>query len=147
MKVILRQDYETLGQAGDIVKVKPGYARNFLLPQKIAYPAKPNFVRMLEEESRQKQQRRRKDKKVAEELAVKLSSVSVTISVSVGEEDKMFGSVTSQDIGNALKEQGHDVDRRKIVLEEPIKALGIYEVPIKLFPEVEANIKVWVVKE
>ena len=147
MKIILRQDYENLGKAGDIVKVKPGYARNYLLPKKIAYPAEPNFVRMLEEEKRQKQQRLRKEKKVAEEMAEQLSSVSLTISASVGEEDKMFGSVTSQDIAAALKEQGHEIDRRKIVLEEPIKALGIYSVPIKLYPEVEANIKVWVVKE
>ncbi len=147
MKIILRQDYENLGNAGDIVNVKPGYARNFLLPKKIAYPAKPNYVRMIEEEKRQKEQRARKEKKLAEELATKLSSVSVTISVSVGEEDKMFGSVTSQDIAAELEKQGHEVDRRKIVLEEPIKALGIYSVPIKLFPEVEANIKVWVVKE
>lgn len=147
MKIILRQDYENLGNAGDIVNVKPGFARNYLLPKNIAYPAKPNYVRMIEEEKRQKEQRARKEKKLAEELATKLGSVSVTISVSVGEEDKMFGSVTSQDIAAELEKQGHAVDRRKIVLEEPIKALGIYSVPIKLFSEVEANIKVWVVKE
>lgn len=147
MKIILRQDYENLGKTGDIVNVKPGFARNYLLPKKIAYPAQQNYVRMLEEENRQKQQRQRKEKKQAEEMAAKLSGVSVTISVSVGEEDKMFGSVTSQDIAAALKEQNYEVDRRKIVLEEPIKALGIYSVPIKVYPEVEANVKVWVVKE
>ena len=147
MKIILRQDYENLGKTGDIVNVKPGFARNYLLPKKIAYPAQPNYVRMLEEENRQKQQRQRKEKKQAEEMAAKLSGVSVTISVSVGEEDKMFGSVTSQDIAAALKEQNYEVDRRKIVLEEPIKALGIYSVPIKVYPEVEANVKVWVAKE
>lgn len=147
MKVILRQDYENLGKTGEIVNVKPGFARNFLLPNKIAYPALPNFVKMLEEEGRQKQQRQRKDKKIAEELAAQLEKVSVTIQASVGEEDKMFGAVTSQDIADALAKEGHEVDRRKIVLDEPIKALGIYQVPIKIFPEVEANIKVWVVKE
>jgi large subunit ribosomal protein L9 len=147
MKIILRQDYENLGKAGDIVNVKPGFARNYLLPRKIAYPAAPNYVRMLEEEKRQKQQRQRKEKKQAEELAVQLSSVSLTISASVGEEDKMFGSVTTQDIAEALKELGYEIDRRKIVLDEPIKALGIYSVPIKLYPEVEGNVKVWVVKE
>ncbi len=147
MKIILRQDYENLGNAGDIVEVKPGFARNFLLPRKIAYPAKPNFVRMLEEEKRQKLQRSHKEKKLAEKLAEELSKVSVTISVSVGEEDKMFGSVTTMDIAEALKKEGHEIDRRKIVLEEPIKALGIYSVPVKVHPEVEANIKVWVVKE
>ena len=147
MKIILRQDHERLGKTGDIVEVKTGFARNFLLPNKLAYPAKPNYVRMLEEESRQKQQRIRKEKQAAEELAAKLRDVSVTIQVSVGEEDKMFGAVTSQDIVDALKEQKHEVDRRKVMLDEPIKALGIHEVPIKLFSEVEANIKVWVVKE
>ncbi len=147
MKIILRQDYDNLGKAGDVVAVKPGFARNYLFPKKIAYPAKPNFIRMLEEEDRQKLQRKRKEKKAAEELAEKLSNVSVTIHASVGEEDKMFGSVTTQDIAAALKEQNYEIDRRKIVLEEPIKALGIYSVPIKVFSEVEAKVKVWVVKE
>ena len=142
MKVILRQDYENLGKVGDIVKVKPGFARNYLLPNKIAYPALPNYVKMLEEEGRQKQQRLRKEKAGAEELAARLEKVSLTISVSVGEEDRMFGAVTSQDIADGLKEQGHEVDRRKIVLDEPIKALGIYQVPIKVHPEVEAQVKV-----
>ena len=147
MKIILRQDYENLGNAGDIVKVKPGFARNYLLPKKIAYPAQPNYLRMIEEEKRQKEQRQRKEKKLAEAVAEKLSAVSVTISASVGEEDKMFGSVTSQDIADELAKQGYEIDRRKIVLEEPIKALGIYQVPIKLYSGVEANVKVWVVKE
>lgn len=147
MKIILRQDYENLGNAGDVVKVKPGFARNYLLPKKIAYPAQPNYLRMIEEEKRQKEQRQRKEKKMAEAVAEKLSAVSVTISVSVGEEDKMFGSVTSQDIADELAKQGYEIDRRKIVLEEPIKALGIHQVPIKLYTGVEANVKVWVVKE
>lgn len=147
MKIILRQDHESLGKTGDVIEVKTGFARNFLIPNKLAYPAKPNYVRMMTEESRQKQQRIRKEKSAAEELAAKLAAVSVTIQVSVGEEDKMFGAVTSQDIADALKEQNHEIDRRKIVLDEPIKALGIHEVPIKLFTDVEANIKVWVVKE
>ena len=147
MKIVLRQDFESLGKTGDVVEVKPGYARNFLVPRKIALPAKPNFIKMVEEESRQKQLRQRKDRKTAEELAAKLNEVSLTISVNVGEEDKMFGSVTSQDIAAGLAESGHEIDRRKIQLDEPIKALGIYSVPIKLYPEVVANVKVWVVKE
>ncbi len=147
MKIILRQDYEQLGHIGDIVEVKRGYANNYLIPKKIAYPAKPNFVRMVEEEKRQKMVRINKEKKNAEQLAKKLETVSVTLTVSVGEGDKMFGSITNQDIAEALKEQGYDIDRRKIILEEPIKALGIYSVPIKIHPEVEAKIKVWVVKE
>ncbi len=147
MKIILRQDYEQLGRLGDIVEVKRGYANNYLIPKKIAYPAKPNYVRMVEEEKRQKMVRINKEKKSAEQLARKLESVSVTLTVSVGEGDKMFGSVTNQDIAEALKEQGYEIDRKKIILEEPIKALGIYSVPIKIHPEVEAKIKVWVVKE
>jgi len=147
MKVILREDFEHLGAAGDIIEVKPGYARNYLIPRKIAYPARTNFVRMLEEENRQKEHRKHKEKKDAEELASKLQNVSVTIPVTVGEEDKMFGSVTNQDISEALSKQNFEIDRKKIVLEEPIKELGIYSVPIKLYSEVEAHIKVWVVKE
>jgi large subunit ribosomal protein L9 len=147
MKVILRADYENLGMVGDVVQVKPGFARNFLIPRKIAYPARSNFVKMIEEEQRQKEHQKNKEKKVAEGLAESLENVSVTISVSVGEEDKMFGSVTTQDIGEALAKQDIEIDRKKIVLEEPIKELGIYSVPIKLHAEVEAKIKVWVVKE
>ncbi len=147
MKIVLRQDHERLGNAGDVVTVKAGYARNYLIPKRIAYPAKPNYIRMLEEEKRQKQHRHRKERKLAEALAEKLSEVSVTIPVKVGEEEKMFGSVTTMDIAGALAEKGFEIDRRKIILEEPIKELGIYSVPIKLHPEVEANIKVWVVKE
>jgi large subunit ribosomal protein L9 len=147
MKIVLRQDYEHLGKTGDIVEVRPGYARNFLLPRQIAYPAKPNFIKKIEEETRQKQFRLNKERVAAEELAKKLSEVSLTISVNVGEEDKMFGSVTSQDIAAGLAEQGFEIDRRKIDLEEPIKALGIYSVPVKLHKDVVANIKVWVVKE
>ena len=147
MKVILREDHEKLGNIGDIIQVKPGFARNFLIPRKIAYPARPNFLKMIEEEQRQKEHRKSKEKKVAEELAKSLENVSVTISVSVGEEDKMFGSVTTLDISDALSKQNIEIDRKKIVLEEPIKELGIYSVPIKLHSEVEAKIKVWVVKE
>ncbi|GAB4381361.1 MAG: 50S ribosomal protein L9 [Calditrichia bacterium] len=147
MKVILRQDYEQLGKAGDTVEVKRGYANNYLIPKKIAYPAKPNFVKMIQEEMRQKSLRLNKEKIQAEHLAKKMESVSVTLAVSVGEGDKMFGSVTNQDIAEALKQQGYDIDRKKIILEEPIKQLGIYSVPIRIHPEVEATIKVWVVKE
>jgi large subunit ribosomal protein L9 len=147
MKIILKEDFEQLGKIGDVVEVKRGFAQNFLIPKKIAYPAKPNFVRMIEEEKRQKMIRLNKEKKHSELLSKKLENVSVTLAVSVGEGDKMFGSVTNQDISESLKEQGHDIERKKIILEEPIKQLGIYSVPIKLHPEIEAKIKVWVVKE
>ena len=147
MKIILREDYKNLGESDDIVEVKPGFARNYLIPRKIAYPAKKSFLKMLEEEKRQKEHRKHKTKKLAEAIAEKMKNVSVTISVSVGEEDKMFGSVPTQDIHDALIKQEIDIDRKKIILDDPIKELGIYSVPIKLHADVEAKIKVWVVKE
>ncbi|HGY54616.1 MAG TPA: 50S ribosomal protein L9 [Caldithrix abyssi] len=147
MEIILRQDYERLGKTGDVVKVKPGFARNFLIPKGIAYLATESNKKRLENDLKQQTWRQAKDKKLAEELAKKLESVSCTITVQVGEEDKLFGSVTSQNIAEALKAQGYEVDKRKIQLEEPIKSLGIYSVPVKLHSEVEATVKVWVVKE
>jgi len=147
MEILLRQDYKGLGSAGDIVRVKDGYARNFLIPKGIAYLASDSSKRQYENEIKQQAWRLNKDKKNAEELAKKLETVSCTITVQVGEEDKMFGSVTSQNIAEVLEAQGFAVDKRKILLEEPIKSLGIYSVPLKLHPEVEATVKVWVVKE
>jgi large subunit ribosomal protein L9 len=147
MKIILRQDYENLGKVGDLIEVKRGYGMNYLIPKKIAYPAKPNYIRLVQEEQRQKSLLVNKQKKGAEQLAKKMENVSVTLAVSVGEGDKMFGSITNQDIEEGLKKQGYEIDRKNIILEEPIKALGIYSVPIKLHPEIEVKIKVWVVKE
>ena len=147
MKIILRQDFEKLGKVGDLIEVKRGYGMNYLIPKKIAYPAKPNFVRLVQEEQRQKSFLVNKQKKTAEQLGKKMENVSVTLAVSVGEGDKMFGSITNQDIEEGLKKQGFEIERKNIVLEEPIKALGIYSVPLKLHPEIEAKIKVWVVKE
>ncbi len=147
MEIILREDYKELGQAGDTVKVKDGYARNYLIPAGIAYPNTKANRKLFENEMQQQTWRQSRDKKEAEELAKKLETVSCTITVQVGEEDKLFGSVTSQNIADNLTDQGIAVDKRKIVLDEPIKSLGIYSVPIKLHPEVEATVKVWVVKE
>ena len=147
MKIVLRQDYENLGKVGDLVEVKRGYGMNYLIPKKIAYPAKPNYIRLVQEEQRQKSLLVNKQKKGAEQLAKKMENVSVTLAVSVGEGDKMFGSITNQDIEDGLKKQGYEIDRKNIILDEPIKALGIYSVPIKLHPEIEVKIKVWVVKE
>ena len=147
MKVILRQDFEQLGNMGDIVDVKQGYARNYLIPKGIALVANNQNLNRLKEEQRQASFRKDRDRHNAEHLAEELGKVSLTASVKVGEEDKVFGSVTSQDIANLLKDKGHEVDKKKIHLTEPIKALGIYDVPIKLHPEVEAKVKLWVVKE
>ncbi len=147
MKVILRQDYEPLGKIGEVVDVKDGYARNYLLPHRIAYAALKGNVRALEEEKRQAAKKTQQELKAAEEMAVELEKVSVTIPVQVGEEDKIFGSVTTQMIADALKEKSYDIDKRKIEIEETIKTLGIYSVSIKLHPSVSAKIKVWVVRE
>ena len=147
MKVILRQDFENLGKAGEIVAVKNGYARNFLIPKGIAVNATARNMTLLKEEEKIQERQQNRERRKSEALAKQLSSVSVTIPVSVGEEDRIFGSVTTQTIAEVLKEKGFEVDRKKIHLEEPIKALGIYTVPIKLHRDVEANIRVWVVKE
>ena len=147
MKVILRQNYEQLGEAGKVVDVKPGFARNYLVPKGIGYLATPDNLKRYESEKEQLNWRIIQEKKKAEELSKVLENVSCTITVQVGEEDKLFGSVTSQNIAEVLETQGHKIDKRKIVLEEPIKSLGIYSVPIKLHSEVEAKVKVWVVKE
>lgn len=147
MKIILKQDVESLGKFGEVVEVKDGYARNFLIPRQIAVHANDRNLRMLEQERKRLEVKQSKEKRSAEELAKSLEQVSLTATVAVGEEDKVFGAVTSQDITELLKTKGFDIDRRKIMLDEPLKALGVYEVPIKLHSEVEAKIKVWVVKE
>ncbi len=147
MKVILRRDHETLGKIGDLVDVKDGYARNFLLPRGIAYAALKGNIKSLEEEKKSAEKRNLQDLKAAESLAAELETVSVTIPVQVGEEDKIFGTVTTQMIADALKEKDYDIDKRKIEIEEPIKSLGIYGVSLKLHQNVSAKIKVWVVRE
>ena len=147
MKVILRQNFEPLGQIGDVVEVKDGYARNYLLPHKIAYTALKGNIRALEEEKQNVAKKSQQELNAADKLAAELEKVSITIPVQVGEEDKIFGSVTTQMIVDALKEKGYDVDKRKVEIEETIKTLGIYSVNIKLHPSVSTTIKVWVVRE
>jgi len=147
MKVILRQNFEPLGQIGDVVEVKDGYARNYLLPHKIAYTALKGNIRALEEEKQNVAKKTQQELNAAEKLATELEKVSITIPVQVGEEDKIFGSVTTQMIVDALKEKSYDVDKRKIEIEETIKTLGIYSVNIKLHKSVSTKIKVWVVRE
>ena len=147
MKLVLRQDYEPLGESGTVVNVKTGFARNFLIPKGLAMPATEKNLKRYENEKKQMYWRQEKEKRQSEDLAKTLENVSCTITVQVGEEDKMFGSVTSQNIAEALESQGYTIDKRKIILEEPIKSLGIYSVPIKLHTDVEAKVKVWVVKE
>ena len=147
MKLILKKDFENVGKSGDVVEVKNGYARNYLIPQGIALKADKSNIKLLEAEQMQMQLKLNKDKKSAEKMAAELGKISCTAAVTVGEEDKVFGSVTSQTIADLLKDKGVEIDKKKILLDEPIKALGIYTIPIKLHSEVEAKIKLWVVKE
>jgi large subunit ribosomal protein L9 len=147
MKVILRDNVDKVGNAGEMVDVKPGYARNFLLPKGLALVANKANQAVYENEKKQVALRQTKEKLVAEEVVVKLEAASVTIAVSVGEEDRLFGSVTSQDIADQLAAQGLDIDKRKIILDEPIKALGLYTVDVKLHTDVIGKVKVWVVKK
>ena len=147
MRVILRKDHDKLGQVGAAVDVKDGYARNYLIPNGIAYPATKGNMRALEEEKKQHSRRADKEKKGSEKLAAELAKLSVTIKMKVGDDERLFGSVTSQMIADGLKEHGIEIDKRIIDLEEPIKALGIYAVPVKLPQGVTAEVKVWVVRE
>ena len=147
MKVILRKEHETLGTIGDVVEVKDGYARNYLFPRNVAYPATKGAVSALEEEKKQAERRHSKELKANEKLAADLEKVSITLQMKVGEDEKLFGSVTSQMIADSLKEQGFTIDKRIIDLEEPINALGIYTVNVKLHQNVTGKVKVWVVRE
>ncbi len=147
MQVILQEDVAKLGKAGDVVNVREGFGRNFLLPQKKAVLADPKNMKQLEHQKRVVTAKQAKVRAAAEEAAKKLASVSVTIGREAGEEDKLFGSVTVKDIADALRAEGHVFDRHAIALESPIKQLGIFDVPVKLHAEVTATVKVWVVKK
>ena len=147
MEIILLEDVKGVGNRGDKVKVSNGYARNFMLPRKLAIAAGGAGAKVFAEVERRRARRDHKTRREAEEAARKYTDVAVHISMEVGEDDRLFGSVTSTDIATQLKEQGIEVDKRKILLEEPLKQLGVYHVPIKLFQDVEAKIKVWVVKK
>ncbi|MBN1638702.1 MAG: 50S ribosomal protein L9 [Ignavibacteriales bacterium] len=147
MKVILRKNFDKLGEIGDIVDVKDGYAQNYLIPRQIAYLATASGIKALQEEKKQSSKRELKDLAQAQKIAAELEKVSITIPVKVGEEDKIFGSVTTQMIADSLKEKGFDVDKKKIEITEPIKALGIYNISVKLHSKVHTEVKTWVVRE
>jgi large subunit ribosomal protein L9 len=149
LKVILRQDVEKLGEAGEVVSVKPGFARNYLVPRGFAYEATAGNLRALEEERALAEQRSKRAYLEARRRASRLEGISLTFHAKAGEESKLFGSITSSDIGERLNaEHGLDfeVDRRNIELDEPIKSLGVFSVAIRLHPEVKPEIKVWVIK-
>ena len=146
-EVILRDDVRSLGKAGQLVRVKPGYARNFLLPQGLAYEATEGNKKRIAAETRARSVRLTAEKTGAEEFAQRLGSVVLTIPGNAGEEGRLFGSVTAQDIAGALEAQGYEVDRRRIELDQPIKSLGEHTVSIRLHPEVQASVRVTVVPE
>lgn len=147
MEVILREDIEHLGRAGEIVGVKPGYARNFLIPRGLAYRATTANKQRVESERRRREERHAAERATAEQEAARLASVSLTFTARTGEGEKLFGSITAADIAEQLKAQGHPVDKRHIELPEPIKMVGIYKVPVRLERGVVADVRVWVVKE
>ena len=147
MEVILKQDVDRIGKSGTVVKVKDGFARNFLLPNGLAVPVNKANLKMVEEGNKKKSLQLEKVRKEAEEISSKLANLSLTMQVLTKEEDKLYGSISTQDIANALKEEHFDIDKNSIVLDEPIKALGVYEVPVKLHPEVSTKVKIWVVKK
>ncbi len=147
MKIILRDDLPDLGRCGDVVEVKDGYARNYLIPRNLAIKAAKSTLKAIEEIKKQKKMQDNKRARAMEMLAQKIEKISCTAAVAVGEEDKVFGSVTSQTISELLKEKGYEIDRKKILLEEPIKALGVYSIPVKLDSKVTARLKLWVVKK
>jgi large subunit ribosomal protein L9 len=147
MEVILLEDVKGVGERGSRVKVAAGFARNFLIPNHKAVSAAGAGAQIFAEAERQRSRREHKQRRLAEDSARKFENVSVHIPVETGEEDRIFGSVTAADIAEHLHQQGIEVDKRKILLEEPLKQLGVYSVPIKLFQDVDAKVKVWVVKK
>jgi large subunit ribosomal protein L9 len=142
MKLILREDVENLGKGGELVDVKPGYGRNFLLPRGLAVTANPKNVRELEHQRSVAQAKAAKAKASAEAVAKRLADTAITLKRKVGEQDKLYGSVTALDLAEALAARGLSIDRRSIDLAEPLKALGDFEVPVKLHHEVVGKVKV-----
>ncbi|MBN2072030.1 MAG: 50S ribosomal protein L9 [Candidatus Krumholzibacteriota bacterium] len=147
MELLLKTSVPGLGERGDIVKVKPGYARNYLLPKKMAVPATESMKRVILQENRLIEIREDKVKRSLQEVAKKMKDLSCTIVVQAGEEDKLYGSVTAHDIAEAISQQGFDVDQKMVMLEDPIKMLGVYTVDIRIHREIELPVKIWVVKE
>jgi large subunit ribosomal protein L9 len=147
MEVILREHVDNLGRRGDVVKVAEGYARNYLLPRKLALPVTQNNKRQIERERKVAEARDMEEKAAAEAIAVRLTQLEIEIPRRVGENDTLYGSVTSADISQALKDKGFEVDKRKIVLAEPLKAIGESTIPVKIHRDVTAQVKVKVVPQ
>ncbi|HQP10158.1 MAG TPA: 50S ribosomal protein L9 [Candidatus Omnitrophota bacterium] len=147
MEVILSQDIKSLGKTGQVVKVKEGYARNFLLPRKMAYAATPANLKRIEQQEKNRKVQEEKKKQEAQALAEALSKVSCTLSVEVNDLDKLYGAISEADIAKALEAEGFTIDKKDIVIEAPIEELGIFEVSIHLHPEVTTKIRLWVTKK
>ena len=146
MKIVLKQDIDKLGTTGDIVEVADGYGRNYLLPRGLALKATLGAEKVAKQIKKATGRKIQEEKTNLDELAKKLSKLSLTIPVQVGEDEKMYGSVTSIDIANMLKQEGIEIDKKKIILKEPIKKLGVFNIQIKLHPKVTAEVKIWVIK-
>jgi large subunit ribosomal protein L9 len=147
MEVILRQAVENVGKPGEIVKVSNGFARNYLIPRGLAYEATTGNRKRIEQEKVRLEAAENQRRNEAQELAARLEPVQLTFSARVGEEDKLFGSVTSADIAQQLQTQGFQIEKRQIDLHEPIKSLGVFRVPVRLHADVKPEIKVWVIKQ
>jgi large subunit ribosomal protein L9 len=147
MEVILRQAVENLGKPGDVVKVSNGYARNFLLPRGVAYEATPGNLKKIAQEKERLEAAENERRTAAQQLAEKLEQVSLTFSARVGEEGKLFGSVTGADIAHQLEAQGFAIEKRQIDLHDPIRTLGVFRVPVRLHADVKPEVKVWVIKQ
>ena len=147
MQIILRHAIENLGKPGDVVTVSPGYARNYLLPRGFAYEATPGNLKRIGQEKARLEAAENERRDAAQQLASKLEEVSLTFSARVGEEGKLFGSVTAADVAQQLEAQGFHIEKRQIDLHDPIKTLGVFRVPVRLHAEVKPEIKVWVIKQ
>ena len=147
MAIILSQDVPKLGKTGEVVKVREGYARNFLIPRKMAWVATPANLKKIDQMEKKRKAQDERQKADAEQLAEKLNKLSCTVSVEVNDLDRLYGAVTETDIIKAIEAEGFNVDRRQIIIEKPIEELGIFEIGVKLHPEVTAKIRLWVTKK
>lgn len=147
MELILTENVEKVGRKGDVLRVRDGFARNFLIPRNLAVPATRANREFVEDQKGRAQKRREKEKAEAQNMAQKLNNLKVVIEASAGEKDKLFGSVTAEDISHALQKQGHHYDRKHIALKEPIRSVGSHPVVVEIYPQVKATITVEVVKK
>ena len=147
MKVILREDVPDLGQAGQTIVVKAGYGRNYLFPRNLAIPATKGNLQAIDEVKKQKQLREKKQRRKAEIIKDKIERLSLSVEVLVGEEEKLYGSVTNSDVAELLAKEGIIVDKRAIELESPIKVIGVYTIPVKVDKDVTAQLRLWVIKK